>query len=422
LLKSESLGIRWDKNTITNNSFRKRLANYLNRLTTKLHLPINWFDLLDIDKKEMVAPFPTTLALSLDYMSDRTLFFGTRHNGIFESIDAGKTHKKIWDGKKNTISSLVISPNFTEDKTLLASVRGLGVYKSVNGGKSWESAVNGFEMVNSWNKDVINHQITDKDIKLVISPNFKNDRTIYAGSSEGLYISQDSGENWNIIKNQWVDGSTNIIEVSLSPNFKDDNLLIVSVKGEGLFKSNDRGKSFQKFGEDLILNNHRIEFIKFSKLFPEDNTIIAASREKIFCSYDAGKQWKELKRPVRYENHRDDVIRYHGDWDKIYGEKYSAGSIHVSSTPGSYLELSFNGSGIKWKGPQSKSHGTAKIFLDGEYKTLVNQFSDKNTFSEEVYSISNLPSNSHEIKILLNDDENSSSSKSISVDAFDIIP
>ncbi|MGB9695177.1 MAG: stalk domain-containing protein [Caldisericaceae bacterium] len=79
------------------------------------------------------------------------------------------------------------------------------------------------------------------------SPNFSSDKTIFAAGPEGLYSSNDGGENWNILNYTGGEGATTI---ALSRNFATDNTLIAGSKA-GLYISKDSGKTWTSFQKGL---------------------------------------------------------------------------------------------------------------------------------------------------------------------------
>ncbi len=417
LLRSENGGKSWKKASLRYNGFRKRLSAFLNTVTAKLKIRFSWNDLLlrGLEKKR---PWPTVIVVSQNFEKDGTLFFGTRYHGLYRSTDRGKINKKVWEGTGRTIPSLVISPNYSSDKTLLASVRGLGVFKSIDEGNSWKDASEGLDFIVDWKSGAVVHQIKKKDIHLVISPNFRQDKTIYAASSQGFYKTTDAAGTWHRIEDPLFNAGDNIIGCAISPNYENDHTLIVSLKGRGLYLTTDGGGSFSVLSRELIHQNHDIEYIKFSPLFPMDTSVFAASDEAVFMTSDSGRHWKMLARPVRYENKRQDVLRYHGDWAVERGREFSANSISVSDTPGSSVALDFVGTGIVWIGsPNSEYRKRAEIFIDGVVQQSV-EIQDK----PGVISIYGLTPGAHQIRIEVVQNGGTVDTGKVGIDAFDVLP
>ena len=120
------------------------------------------------------------------------MYAGASGGGVWKSTDAGKTWTPATDFLiTDSIQSLAMDPR--DPNTIYAGtgdniggavgIRGRGIFKTTDGGQSW-SLLSG----------------TDGDANfyynyaLVVSPNDSN--RIYAGTSTGIWISTDGGNNW----------------------------------------------------------------------------------------------------------------------------------------------------------------------------------------------------------------------------------
>jgi hypothetical protein len=368
------------------------------------------------------VPYPSVLVISPSFESDQTIFFGTRWHGIFKSVDGGRTSRRVFDSMGAPVMSLAISPVFSSDATLFASVRNKGIFKTTDGGNSWDSVNMGLNFLDRWQLSNKHVQGSGRDIILKISPNYRKDRTVYAACSEGLYKTTDSGKKWRILENELFGEKSYLYGIALSPDYENDQTLFVSIKGRGLFKSKDGGETFIKFAPELIDKNHSLRWIEFSKFYATDKTIYAASNEELFRSKDRGKTWQFVKRPVRYENHRD-VFKYDGPWEIIKNRNYSATRSSCSNTTNAKMILSFVGCGIAWVGSTANDLGVAKIYIDDKHIANVDQYSRKREFNKNIYSIRGLNFGPHKITIEVSGMKNSASTGyRIEVDALDVLP
>ncbi len=373
-----------------------------------------------LGKPEMKAIWPTFIAVSPVFASDNTIYFGTRNHGIFKSSDAGETFSQIWDegkgkGEGKKITSLIISPDFLFDRTLYASVRNEGVYKTTDGGDTWQLKNNGL----LFKKDI--KLLIKPDYKLSISPDYKKDNTVFVGIGSGLFKTSNGGENWEDLGISDCCGSGNIMNVATSPDYGNDNTVIVSIKGKGLFKSEDDELTWIDIGTGLI-NNYVPHLIEFSPLYSTDNTIYVATEEEFFKSKNNGNTWEVIKRPVRYENIRG-VVHYEGEWQVLRGNDYSAMSISYSESEYSNIHLNFVGTGISWIGSKSNKQGIANVYIDDELEGTVDQFSNKREVLVQSFSITDLAYGAHTITIEVTKNKNLKSlGNTIEIDAFDILP
>lgn len=351
--------------------------------------------------------FPTAIGPSPNFAGDKTVFFGTRSSGLYKSTDAGNSNTPLWDADGKLITSLCLSPNYAADGTLFVGVNGEGIFKSTDKGGSWHKVDAGISFADQ--------------IYLDMSPDFDNDRMLVAGDSAGLYLSTDGGEKWEPIGNKDLGPSPNVECLAVSPAFKEDKMILVGLKGTGLWVTNDMGGRFRPFAEALIKGNYQAKFIKFSNNYSEDGIIYVAASYELFRSVDGGKSWQTLRFPTRYENFREE-IKYTGEWRTVTDDRYSALSASSASRPGSRLRLRFAGPGFTWIGDRSPAHGQAKLYLDDALVQIVSEASEDEQKSVEIFSMKGLEDQSHELAIEVFCPSGGKECGAVSVDAIDVMP
>lgn len=241
-----------------------------------------------------VTTQPTIMAISPKFASDQTIYVGTRQNGgVFRSINGGAAYSLVLPNER-TIQSLVISPDFSTDKTLYASF-GAGIFKTVNGGETWQL--------------LANSSMFQSNVRLAISPNYKVDKTVFVGTERGLFKTINGGSAWVKLLGNAYGGDGYVQTIAISPNYQNDQTLIISVKGKGLFKSVNSGTTFFQIANELIDNNHALSPlnvfpqvsvpIQFSPSYAFDNTIYGTSAEELFQSTDGGNTWRIITIPIR---------------------------------------------------------------------------------------------------------------------------
>jgi photosystem II stability/assembly factor-like uncharacterized protein len=406
---------KWTAVRLRDTSIRSRIYSKL----VQLGISRDWLQKKVFGKTNLNIIWPNIISVSPNFANDKTLIFGSRYRGFFYSVDGGKTFSSISqdikDINKKKITSMCISPNFSKDRVLFGAVRWEGVFKSQDGGRTWNNFSDGIKLKNEDKSMIPPYYV------LAISPDYKNDQTVFVGTELGLFMTNNGGDNWQQIEITENGRDAIVTSVAISPNYKNDNTIIISLKGKGLIKSIDRGATWYEIGQELTNSNYLLEFISFSYSYGIDNTIWGASKEALFSSKNQGESWEKVKIPiVRYENSRD-VIQYLGEWNFINGENYSAGSISVTEDKEAKAKLTFVGTGIRWIGTRSEKHGTAKIYIDGKFKGDFEQYNKTPINNAILFKINDLIYGPHTLELSISDNKNIIFKKGkIDFDAFDV--
>ncbi|NEP17242.1 MAG: hypothetical protein F6J97_10080 [Leptolyngbya sp. SIO4C1] len=237
-----------------------------------------------------------TLLLSPNFERDRTVFMGNQKGIIFRSTDGGKRFEEVaklpWS-RGNDSPSLAISPDFERDRTLY-TVAETGVYKSTDAGESWQSTT-------------VDHSIAGLgSLQIEISPSYAQDQTLFVGSVSGLFKSSDAGDSWQPLAIADLAPERSIVEgVALSPSYADDQTVLVSLRGQGLFKSTSGGQAFERIGDTQLAFARMFNVpsagrpIQFSPSYAEDQTIFGfgSATTEVFRSTDGGTTWSVLTTP-----------------------------------------------------------------------------------------------------------------------------
>ncbi|PSF38662.1 glycosyl hydrolase [Aphanothece hegewaldii CCALA 016] len=276
-LKSTNGGQSWRKIALNNSSLWEKITHK------------NWWFNTIESKKPMIAVSP-------NFTTDQTIYLVTWNGEIHRSIDRGESFSMIGN-VGHSVNYLVISPNFALDKTLYISVSdsSFGIYKTVDGGYNWQPTAYQRDLKQSdW-------------IQLAISPNYQTDQMLLVATKKGLLQTENAGEKWQKIELPTTDENAYVEAVALSPNYQNDQTFVISLRGNGIFKTLDGGKSFTQIGDDLLNHNrlfsHMHYFpaatmpIQFSPSYLLDKTLYGFSGTELFKSTDGGLSWKVITIP-----------------------------------------------------------------------------------------------------------------------------
>ncbi len=166
------------------------------------------------------------------------------------------------------VYKVALSANYSQDRTLYMLVRG-NLFKSTNGGDSWQRLVNG-----------IDHHGNLVTFTLAT----QNNQILYLSSlSDGIYKSEDRGKSWFKVNR----GLDNLLIDKLVTS-ADGKTVLAAGYDKGLYLSSDGGENWQ-----TIIKDNRITALA---IHPQkaNYLVIGTSQGKIYLSLDSGKTWQEI--------------------------------------------------------------------------------------------------------------------------------
>jgi len=410
LLRSSDRGQSWQRINLNQPGFGRRVLNKL----------ASWG--IGSRGGGNSSPIYPTHIVPLLQDEEVRILFGTRKHGIMTFVSSSATVESTWAGTDEVINSLAVSPGFENDLTLFSSIRGEGVFRSENAGTEWVVASQGLNFISDWARNPDRGDFR-RDVYLSVSPGFSTDQTLFAGSpaADGLYISHDRGESWSRSMADFGASPAPVLAIAVSPEFESDDTLIVSINGGGLFRSRDRGQHFEMTGQQLVEANAAIEYLEYSPDYLHDQSVVAASDEKLYLSTDRGDTWTEVKRPVRYEDMRE-VVVFDGDWEERDGDQFSAMTETSTTNEGSSVSMRFIGGGIRLLGSQGPGYGSAQVLIDDELRDTVSFQAEEIRHMQVLFESRGLEHGPHKIEIRKQSEATDSPGGVIAIDAFDVLP
>ncbi len=223
----------------------------------------------------------------------------TSGNGVYKSIDGGKTWKFLGLEKTFNIHRIIIDPN--NSNVVYAAAQGSawgegsdrGIFKTTDGGKSWRKVL----------------YVDDKTgaADLIVDPSNPN-KLIAAmweyrrwpwffksgGPGSGLYISFDGGETWQkrTDKDGLPKGELGRIGLAVSKNNPKVLYALVEAKKNGLYRSDDGGFKWRFIADENIGN--RPFYYHEIHVDPENENRIYNLYSIVTMSEDGGKTFNTL--------------------------------------------------------------------------------------------------------------------------------
>ncbi|HYV83612.1 MAG TPA: hypothetical protein VE931_08870 [Pyrinomonadaceae bacterium] len=222
-------------------------------------------------------------------------------NGVYKSIDAGKTWKHL--GLENTkqIGRIIVDPK--NPNTLFVAALGnvyapnpdRGVYRSRDGGVTWQKV-----LFKNDDLGAIDLQFDPVDSKTVYATLWNVRRPpwfIYApanGPGAGIFKSVDGGTTWKEISEGIPLEGRGHIGIAVAPTNRNRLYAVVDAKDGGVFISNDAGATWTRLSNDKRLWDRGWYFEKVT-VDPKNADIVYVMNTSMYRSTDAGKTWTPIK-------------------------------------------------------------------------------------------------------------------------------
>lgn len=236
--------------------------------------------------------------------NQRSLNYG---DGLYKSEDAGKSFKNV--GLKNSehIGRIAIDPTNSDIVFVAAygpvwsSGGDRGIYKTTDGGKNWKQVLSISEFTGC------NEVMVDpRNPMIVYAAAHQRQRKVFTyiggGPESALYKSTDGGNSWNKMMKGLPEGDLGRIGLNYSPVNPDVLFAVVEATKDkgGVFKSTDRGASWEKQGGYSTSGNY------YQKIYcdPKDINKVFVINSYFGVSMDGGKTFSNLGEKSKHiDNH-----------------------------------------------------------------------------------------------------------------------
>ncbi len=171
-------------------------------------------------------------------------------NGIYKTVDAGKTWTHVWK-QEGQIGTMVVHPS--NPNVAFAAVLGRafgpnperGVYRTQDGGKTWEQVLK--KDADTGASDIA---MDPSNPAILFAGFWQARRTPWdltsGGPGSGLYASRDGGDTWKQLKESGLpDGTWGKVGVAIAPSNGNRVYALIEAEKGGLFKSDDGGESWE---------------------------------------------------------------------------------------------------------------------------------------------------------------------------------
>jgi photosystem II stability/assembly factor-like uncharacterized protein len=222
-------------------------------------------------------------------------------NGMYKSLDAGKTWTHIGLDNTRQIGRVIVDPKNPNVVFVaaLGHVYGAnpdrGVYRSRDGGATWQKV-----LFKNENVGAIDLAFDPQNSAIIYATLWNTRRppwSIYPpsyGPGSGIFKSTDGGNTWQSLTNGIPTEGLGHIGIAVAPTNNKRVYAIVDAKVGGLYRSDDAGATWSLISDDKRIWGRGWYFCKIV-VDPKNADIVYVSNTSLYRSTNAGKNWTAIK-------------------------------------------------------------------------------------------------------------------------------
>ncbi len=229
-------------------------------------------------------------------------------DGVYRSLDAGKTWQNMGLADTKHIGRISIDPNDANVVYVAAAGhlwgpnKERGLFKTTDGGKSWANVL----FINE-DTGVIDVAMDHKNPLTLYAAAYQRRRTPYGfnggGPHSALYKTTDGGANWTRLTQGLPEGVTGRIGIDVYRANPDIVYATIENAKGGLFRSEDKGATWRQMSSV----NPRPMYYSKVRIDPKNDQRIWVLGANMFTSEDGGKTFAT-----------NVVTRIHGDYHAMW--------------------------------------------------------------------------------------------------------
>ena len=261
-------------------------------------------------------------------------------DGVYRSMDGGKTWDHIGLGDSHFIGEIVVHPDNSDIIWVAAMGHAFGtegneergVFKSTDGGNTWQKV-----LYNDQRSGAVDIEIDPTNPRILYASLWEAYRNPWemssGGPGSGLYKSTDGGETWENISQRpgMPKGLLGKIGVAISPVNPDRVWAIIENDNGGVFRSDDSGKTWKRINSDRSLRQRAWYYTHIVAGTESENEVYVLN-VSFHKSTDGGSSFERIGTP-------------HGDHHDLWISPNDANRMVVADDGGG--QVSYNG-GKSW--------------------------------------------------------------------------
>ncbi len=269
---------------------------------------LNWKPIFDKTKDAS----PAIGAIAVSESDPNVIYVGTGEacirgnivggNGVYKSIDAGKTWKSVGLADTHAIGRLAVNPK-NPDIAFVAALghpfadnEERGIFRTQDGGKTWQKVL--YKDAKSGGIDVV---FDPSNSNVLFAALWQARRTPWSldsgGAGSGLYRSIDGGTTWKELKGHGLpEGILGRIGVTVSGANSNRVWAVVEAEKGGIYRSDDGGDTWHITTDD---HRFRQRAWYYSHIFadPKSEDTVYILNTAAYRSNDGGKTFASIHAP-----------------------------------------------------------------------------------------------------------------------------
>ncbi len=228
-------------------------------------------------------------------------------NGIYRSLDAGKTWTHVWT-QEGQIGRIVVHPR--DANTAFAAVLGhafgpnpeRGVYRTIDGGRTWQQVLE--KDPDTGAADVA---LDPSNPNIVFATLWQTRRRpwelVDGGPGSGLWMSRDAGDTWTQLTGKGLPaGVWGRSGVAVAPSDGRRVYAIIEADSGGLFRSDDGGDSWNRISPSHLLTQRTWYYASLT-VNPQNADEVWFPQVPLVHTIDGGRTLTIVKEAPHGDNH-----------------------------------------------------------------------------------------------------------------------
>jgi len=231
-------------------------------------------------------------------------------DGVYKSIDSGKTWKNMGLEETRHISRIVVDSQ-NPAVVYVAAMGHLwgpneerGIFKTNDGGETWEKVL----FVNQ-DTGFADLAIDPSDSQILYAAAYDHRRLPYyfssGGPGSGLYKTTNGGKTWKKLTKDLPEGVMGRIGIDVSRSNPDVVYVLIEHEDGGIWRSEDKGETWTRTCDDSTYKrvNFRPFYYSQIRIDPSDDKVVYVFSGGTFVSKDMGKKFKAISRGTHPDHH-----------------------------------------------------------------------------------------------------------------------